>query len=83
MGGIALKETMDVARQGIHIITCTPGRLIDMLNKKLINLDICRLLVMDEADRMVDVGFEDDMRTVFSYFKVCPWTDRAACSCIG
>jgi ATP-dependent RNA helicase DDX41 len=45
MGGMPLKETMDVARNGIHIITCTPGRLIDMLNKRLINLDVCRYQV--------------------------------------
>ena len=66
------KETNDVVRKGVHIITATPGRLIDMLNKRVINLDLCRLLVMDEADRMVDVGFEDDMRTIFSFFKVWP-----------
>ena len=48
----------------------TPGRLMDMLNKKMINLDVCRYLTMDEADRMIDMGFEDDVRTIFSYFKV-------------
>lgn len=48
----------------------TPGRLMDMLNKKVINFDICRYLVLDEADRMIDMGFEEDVRTIFSYFRV-------------
>lgn len=43
---------------------------MDMLDKKMIRLDVCRYLVMDEADRLIDLGFEEDIRTVFSYFKV-------------
>ena len=42
-----------------------------MLDKKMFTLDVCRYLVMDEADRMIDLGFEEDVRTIFSYFKVC------------
>lgn len=42
---------------------------MDMLDKKMINLAICRYLCMDEADRMIDMGFEEDIRTIFSYFK--------------
>lgn len=52
------------------IQVATPGRLMDMLDKKMIRLDVCRYLVMDEADRLIDLGFEEDIRTVFSYFKV-------------
>ena len=43
---------------------------MDMLDKKMVNLDICRYLCLDEADRMIDMGFEEDVRTIFSYFKV-------------
>lgn len=43
---------------------------------------MCRLLVMDEADRMVDVGFEEDMRTVFSYFKVLSWKRDVLNGCL-
>ena len=50
-------------------MVATPGRLMDMLDKKMINLNICRYLCMDEADRMIDMGFEEDVRTIFSYFK--------------
>ena len=48
----------------------TPGRLMDMLDKRILMLDVCRYLVLDEADRMIDMGFEEDVRTIFSYFKV-------------
>lgn len=40
-----------------------------MLKKKTINLGICRYMCLDEADRMVDMGFEEDMRDIISYFK--------------
>ncbi len=69
IGGIPSSEAMDVVRRGVHVIVATPGRLMDMLNKKMVNLDVCRYLCLDEADRMIDMGFEEDVRTIFSYFK--------------
>ena len=51
-------------------MVATPGRLMGMLNKKMVTLDVCRYLCLDEADRMIDMGFEEDVRTIFSYFKV-------------
>ncbi|KAI0213290.1 putative ATP-dependent RNA helicase DDX41, partial [Lamellibrachia satsuma] len=69
IGGTALKDQLDIIKSGIHIMVATPGRLMDMLNKKIINLDVCRYLCLDEADRMIDMGFEDDVRTIFSFFK--------------
>lgn len=55
--------------RGVHITVATPGRLMDLLDKKIMNLEVCRYLVLDEADRMIDLGFEEDIRTIFSYFK--------------
>lgn len=69
IGGTSLKDQTEALKQGVHIVVATPGRLMDMLNKKIMNLDICRYLCLDEADRMIDMGFEDDVRTIFSYFK--------------
>ena len=60
--------------RGVHIAVATPGRLMDMLDKRIIMLDVCRYLVLDEADRMIDMGFEEDVRTIFSYFKVSFYT---------
>lgn len=54
-------------------MVATPGRLMDLLQKKMVSLDICRYLALDEADRMIDMGFEEDIRTIFSYFKVRPY----------
>jgi ATP-dependent RNA helicase DDX41 len=51
IGGTPVNETMAVVHHGIHILVATPGRLMDMLDKKMIKLDICRYLCMDEADR--------------------------------
>ena len=51
------------------MVVATPGRLMDLLDKKIMNLEVCRYLVLDEADRMIDLGFEEDIRTIFSYFK--------------
>ena len=56
---------------GLHVVVATPGRLMDLLDKRIMNLEVCRYLVLDEADRMIDLGFEDDIRTIFSFFKVC------------
>jgi ATP-dependent RNA helicase DDX41 len=69
IGGIDMREQMDAVRKGVHIAVATPGRLKDLLAKKKINLDICKYLCLDEADRLVDLGFEDDIREVFDYFK--------------
>lgn len=56
--------------RGLHIVVATPGRLMDLLEKRVMNLEVCRYLVLDEADRMIDLGFEEDIRTIFSFFKV-------------
>lgn len=63
--------------RGVHICVATPGRLSDLLNKKIFNLQVCRYLVLDEADRMLDMGFEEELKAIFSYFKV--GCDSAAC----
>ena len=69
IGGVDKREQTDVVRQGVHMVTATPGRLKDLLGGKRMTLDQCKFLCLDEADRMVDMGFEEDMREVFSYFK--------------
>lgn len=69
IGGIPMSESMEVIGRGVHIMVATPGRLMDMLDKKMVRLDVCRYLCMDEADRMIDMGFEEDVRTIFSFFK--------------
>lgn len=69
IGGTSVKDQTESIKHGLHIVVATPGRLMDLLNKKIMNLDVCRYLCLDEADRLIDLGFEDDVRTIFSYFK--------------
>ena len=68
MGGIDMREQAEAFNAGVHLCTATPGRLKDLLHKKRLSLGLCRYLTLDEADRMVDLGFEDDIRDVLSYF---------------
>ena len=70
IGGLSMKDELDTTRRrGIHIVVATPGRLKDLLKRRRINLDICRYFCLDEADRMVDLGFEEDIREILSFFK--------------
>ncbi|GAA0154699.1 RNA helicase [Lithospermum erythrorhizon] len=69
IGGVDMKSQLEVVKQGVHIVVATPGRLKDLLAKKRMNLDNCRYLTLDEADRLVDLGFEDDIREIFDHFK--------------
>ncbi|KAJ1838781.1 hypothetical protein LPJ73_006970, partial [Coemansia sp. RSA 2703] len=68
IGGISMQEQAHTLSRGVHMLVATPGRLKDMLARRAINLDLCTYLCMDEADRMIDVGFEDDVRTIMSHF---------------
>ena len=68
IGGIDLRDQMDQLRRGAHIVISTPGRLHDMLQKARLSLDLCRMLVLDEADRLLDLGFEDDIRSILHFF---------------
>jgi ATP-dependent RNA helicase DDX41 len=70
IGGVDGKAQSDMVRsQGVHIVVATPGRLKDLLQKRRMTLDICRYMCLDEADRMVDLGFEEDIREIMSYFR--------------
>ncbi|KAJ2714350.1 hypothetical protein H4R19_001773, partial [Coemansia spiralis] len=68
-GGISMQGQMHTLNQGVHMVVATPGRLQDMLARGRINLDLCKYMCMDEADRMIDVGFEEEVRKIVSYFK--------------
>lgn len=62
--------------QGCHLLVATPGRLVDMLERGKIGLDFCRYLVLDEADRMLDMGFETQIRRIVEKDSMPPPGDR-------
>eukprot|EP01132_Coremiostelium_polycephalum_P010941 gene10941-13400_t len=68
IGGIDMRDQEHQFRQGIHMVVATPGRLLFLLQKKKINLNLCKYLGLDEADRLIDLGFEEDTRAVLDYF---------------
>ena len=69
IGGVGFLEQTALLQKGLHMIVATPGRLLDMLNKKKFNADLCKYLCLDEADRLIDLGFEEDIRQIFDHFK--------------
>ncbi|KAJ1361848.1 Sphingosine N-acyltransferase [Parelaphostrongylus tenuis] len=58
------KEQINKLRSGCHILIATPGRLLDVMEQDYIGLNGCRYLVLDEADRLLDMGFEPQIRRI-------------------
>uniref|UniRef100_A0A8D8Q646 RNA helicase n=1 Tax=Cacopsylla melanoneura TaxID=428564 RepID=A0A8D8Q646_9HEMI len=63
-GGSNVGDQMRDLDRGCHLLVATPGRLVDMLERGKIGLANCRFLVLDEADRMLDMGFEPQIRCI-------------------
>ncbi|MDR3088370.1 MAG: DEAD/DEAH box helicase [Desulfobulbaceae bacterium] len=63
-GGAEYHEQERRLRQGVDVVAATPGRLIDFLHRGVLRIDHCRILVIDEADRMLDMGFIPDVRRI-------------------
>jgi len=68
-GGDSIGRQMQELRRGVHIIVATPGRLRDHLQRRSMNLDNVRWAVLDEADRMLDMGFAPDVERIL---RECP-----------
>ncbi|KAM3576840.1 hypothetical protein VYU27_001206 [Nannochloropsis oceanica] len=70
IGGMDKRAQIDaVQRQGVHIVVATPGRLRDLLQLKKMNLNLCRYFCLDEADRMLDLGFDEEVAEIMNHFK--------------
>ncbi|EGY25163.1 DEAD/DEAH box helicase family protein [Desulfovibrio sp. A2] len=66
-GGVGYGKQMDALREGAHLVVGTPGRVLDHLLRRTMNLDRIRVLVFDEADRMLSIGFYPDMKEIQRY----------------
>jgi len=62
-------QTETFRNKGVHCLVATPGRLNDLLNKKQLSLDICKYMVLDEGDRMLDMGFDEEVQHIINRFK--------------
>jgi ATP-dependent RNA helicase RhlE len=65
-GGVSIRPQFDSLKRGVDIVVATPGRLLDHVSQKTIDLSKIEVLVLDEADRMLDMGFLPDMKRVFA-----------------
>ncbi|KAK7109894.1 probable ATP-dependent RNA helicase DDX23 [Littorina saxatilis] len=70
IGGISREEQGFKLRQGCEIVIATPGRMIDVLENRYLVLNQCTYVVMDEADRMINMGFEPEVRKILDYLPV-------------
>jgi len=65
-GGVSQGPQTDALRRGVDILIATPGRLLDLMNQRFVHLDHIKMLILDEADRMLDMGFVNDVKKVIA-----------------
>nr|CAD7428826.1 unnamed protein product [Timema monikensis] len=70
VGGLSREEQGFRLRMGCEIVIATPGRLIDVLENRYLVLNQCTYIVLDEADRMIDMGFEPDVQKILDFMPV-------------
>ncbi len=64
-GGASINTQINQLRRGAHVIVATPGRLLDMMSRGVVDLDAVSVLILDEADEMLDMGFQEDIDQIF------------------
>lgn len=65
-GGVSQWSQVNTLRRGVDILIATPGRLLDLMNQNIVRLSDVKLLVLDEADRMLDMGFVNDVKKIIA-----------------
>ncbi|HEY5326552.1 MAG TPA: DEAD/DEAH box helicase [Mucilaginibacter sp.] len=65
-GGVSQNPQTDALKRGVDILVATPGRLLDLINQRFVHLEHIRMLVLDEADRMLDMGFVHDVKKIIA-----------------
>ena len=72
IGGTDMKAQLEGLKRGAHILISTPGRLSDLLSKGKVDLSLCKMLALDEADRLLDLGFEEEVENILRRFRSRP-----------
>ena len=65
-GGSSIGSQIGALKRGVHVVVATPGRLIDLVNRGAVRLNEVKTLVLDEADEMLSMGFQEDIETILS-----------------
>jgi ATP-dependent RNA helicase RhlE len=63
-GGVSINPQIEAMKKGVEILVATPGRLLDLVQQKAVNLRTVQILILDEADRMLDMGFIPDIKRI-------------------
>lgn len=63
-GGVSARPQIQALTRGVHVLVATPGRLLDLMNQGKVRLDAVEVLILDEADRMLDMGFVRDVKKI-------------------
>lgn len=79
VGGVSEETQIRALNQGAHIVIGTPGRVLDFLSRNLLDLKKLRILVLDEADQMLEMGFKEDVDSVLEFTASCKKTCRTSC----
>ncbi|MFZ2205810.1 MAG: DEAD/DEAH box helicase [Minisyncoccia bacterium] len=66
VGGLPIMRQISEIRRGVSFIIGTPGRIRDLIDRRVVDLSACHAVVLDEADRMLDMGFKDDMTFILA-----------------
>ena len=65
-GGASMERQISLLKAGAHIISATPGRLLDLINRKKVNISKIKTVVLDEADEMLNMGFREELEAILS-----------------
>ena len=75
-GGVNQRPQVDALQKGVDLLVATPGRLLDLIGQGYVTLDTIRFFVLDEADRMLDMGFIHDIRRILPLLGSLPLDTR-------
>ncbi|MDR0428846.1 MAG: DEAD/DEAH box helicase [Tannerellaceae bacterium] len=65
-GGSSIESQIKALKRGIHVVVATPGRLLDLMNRKTVNLSLVKNVILDEADEMLNMGFSDSINAILA-----------------
>ena len=65
-GGSSIDSQIRMLKRGVHIVVATPGRLLDLMNRKTVNLNLVCNVILDEADEMLNMGFSDSINAILA-----------------